>query len=217
VLWWLRAEQPATLRADLASLAVALGLAGAVDADEQDAIDAARRWLERNGRWLLVFDNAPGPDAIAELVPESEGGHVVITSRAHADWRALGARPLGLDVWEREEALEFLAERTGERDRVAADAVAQALGDLPLALEQAAAYTNKQAIQLAGYLWLLEDRAPELFAAGRPHGYGHTVATVWGMAFEQLSTLPVARDVLGGVCVSCARAHPARAAGRLGG
>jgi hypothetical protein len=147
----------------------------ALDGDEQEAIDAAREWLERNRRWLLVFDNAPGPDAIAELLPEGNGGYVVITSRAHADWRSLGAQPLGLDVWQRTEALEFLATRTGQHDRVAAAAVAQALSDLPLALEQATPYTNKQAIELAGYLQRLLDRAPELFATGRPHGYEHTV------------------------------------------
>jgi hypothetical protein len=69
-------------------------------------------------------------------------------------------------------------------------------GDLPLSLEQAAAYTNKQAIGLAGYLQRVRERAPELFAAGRPHGYEHTVATVWGMAFEQVSAHAVAGDLL---------------------
>jgi tetratricopeptide (TPR) repeat protein len=203
VIWWLRAEQPAALRADFARLAVALGLTGAGDVDEQDAIDSAREWLERNRRWLLVFDNVVGPEDIAELVPEGDGGHVVITSRAHADWRSLGAQPLGLDVWEREEAVEFLFVRSGERDRVVADAVAQALGDLPLALEQAAAYSSRQVIGLVGYLQRLQDRAPELFSAGRPQGYEHTVATVWAMAFEQVADNSVASDLLG-VCACLA-------------
>jgi hypothetical protein len=103
VIWWLRAEQPTTLLADLAALAVALGLVS-VDVDEHDAVAAARAWLARNGRWLLVFDNVTAPAAIAELVPEGEGGHVLVTSRAHADWRSLNARPVALDVWEREES-----------------------------------------------------------------------------------------------------------------
>jgi hypothetical protein len=64
VIWWLRAEQQPTLWADVAGLAVALGLADA-KADEQHAITAAQEWFERNGRWLLVFDNATGPDAVA--------------------------------------------------------------------------------------------------------------------------------------------------------
>jgi hypothetical protein len=108
VVWWLHAEQPATLHADLAALAVSLGLVDA-DVEEHVAVGAALDWLERNRRWLLVFDNAPVPAAIAELVPEGEGGHVLITSRTHADWRALGARPIALDVWERAESLAFYA------------------------------------------------------------------------------------------------------------
>ena len=195
VIWWLRGEESATLVADLAELAVALGLVD-VDVDEADAVAATRDWLERNYRWLLIFDNAPSPDAIAELVPEGEGGHVLITSRAHADWRSLGARPIALNVWERTESRAFLTARIGEHDEGVLDEVADALGDLPLALEQAAAYSNRQAITLTEYLQRLQDRAPELFALGRPHGYEHTVATVWNMAFEQLAAYPIARDVL---------------------
>ena len=127
MIWWLRAEQPATLRADLAALAVALGLVD-VDVDEPDAVAAAVGWLERNRRWLLVFDNAPAPAAIAEFVPEGEGGHVLITSRAHADWRSLGARPVALDVWEREESRAFLRARTGEHDAGVLDEVADGAG-----------------------------------------------------------------------------------------
>ena len=202
VIWWLRAEQTVTLRADLAALAVALGLVD-VDVDEPSAVAATAGWLARSRRWLLVFDNAPDPAAIAEFVPESEGGHVLITTRAHADWRSLAARPIALDVWEREESRAFLRARTGEREDAVLDAVADALGDLPLALEQAAAYTNAKAITPAGYLQRLRDRAPELFAAGRPAGYAHTVATVWNLALEQLAARPVAAD-LAAVCAHLA-------------
>ena len=195
VIWWLRAEQPATLRADLAGLAATLGL---VDdySDEQAALDAARGWLERSVRWLIVFDNAPGPDAIAEYLPEGDGGHVLITSRAHADWRAVGARPLELDVWRREESRAFLVRRTGEGDPGVLDAIADALGDLPLALEQASSYVNTKAITLSGYLERLGTRAPELLAAGGPAGYEHTVATVWQLAFEAVAERPTACALL---------------------
>ncbi|MCA1694638.1 MAG: TIR domain-containing protein, partial [Actinobacteria bacterium] len=114
VIWWLRAEQSQTLHADLAALAVRLGLVEASDIDEQDAVTEAYGWLERNARWLVVFDNAPDPDAIANLVPEGSAGHVLITSRMHADWRALKATPLALDVWDRAESRRFLTARTDE-------------------------------------------------------------------------------------------------------
>jgi hypothetical protein len=163
VIWWLRAEQSAMLRADVAALAVALGAVD-VGVEERDAVAAAGEWLERNGRWLLVFDNAPSPAAIAGLIAEGEGGHVLITSRAHADWRSLSARPIALDVWRREESVAFLGARTGAHDVCVLNEVADALGDLPLALEQAAAYINAKAITADGYLERLRVRSPELFA-----------------------------------------------------
>jgi tetratricopeptide (TPR) repeat protein len=202
VIWWLRTERPETLRTDLAGLAVALGIADA-EADEQDAFAAVQQWLERNGRWLVVFDNAPGPNAIAGLLPEGAGGHVLITSRAHADWRALHAQPVALDVWQRAESRRFLAQRTGEQDNNAIDAIAEALGDLPLALEQAAAYTTTNAITLSGYFERLRDRAPELFGACRPVGYEHTVATVWQLAFEAIVQDRIATELLS-VCAHLA-------------
>jgi hypothetical protein len=205
LIWWLRAEQQPTLHADLAGLAVAVGLADA-DTEAQDAITAARRWLEHNERWLVVFDDAKGPDAIADLLPEAMGGHVLITSRAHADWRALHAQPLALDVWERAESTKFLHERTGEQNASVLDTVAEALGDLPVALEQAAAYTNTNAIALSGYVQELRERAPELFGTGRPADYEHTVSTVWQLAFEQIAQQPVANQLIR----VCAHLAPAR-------
>lgn len=205
VIWWLRAEQPATLRADLAALAVALGLVD-VDVEEPEAVGAAQGWLARTPRWLLVFDNVPAPATIVELVPEGEGGHVLITSRAHADWRSFGARPIALDVWERSESHAFLRGRTGEQDTMVLDEVADALGDLPLALEQAAAYANAKAITVAGYLQRLRARGGELFAAGQPLGYEHTVATAWSLAFSELCEQPVAAEL----AFVCAHLAPER-------
>ena len=75
---------------------------------------------------------------------------MLITSRN----QALGsiAAPLTVEVFERPESVEFLLKRTGETDGKTADALAEALGDLPLALEQAAAYVEETGRTLAGYL-----------------------------------------------------------------
>jgi hypothetical protein len=102
-------------------------------------------------------------------------------------------------VWERAESRRFLTQRTGERDEAMLDEIADALGDLPLALEQSAAYSTANAITLKGYAERLRDRAPELFSMGRPLGYEHTVATVWQLAFEQIAQDAIADQLLG-VC-----------------
>ena len=69
VIWWLRAEQPVTLRADLAALAVALGPRRCRGQTSPTRSRPPRGWLARHGRWLLVFDNVTEPAAIAELRP----------------------------------------------------------------------------------------------------------------------------------------------------
>jgi tetratricopeptide (TPR) repeat protein len=186
IVWWVRSEEDAIRLSDYASLGAALGLPEAAEQNQADLVAATAKWLARAGRWLLIFDNAPSPQVIADLIPERSGGHVLITSRRHADWRILDATPLPLDVWGRAESVAFLAKRTSDTDADAADAVAEALGDLPLALEQAAAYTNQQVIGLQTYYERLSNNTAHLMAKGQPTDYEHTVTTTWNLAFESL-------------------------------
>ena len=109
------------------------------DLAEQDQIVAAvYRWLEQHSGWLLIFDNAVKPDDLRSFLPKGSAKRVLITSR-YQDWGSLG-RSLTVQTWPREEAVDFLLKRTQQSDPKAADDLAAALGDLPLALEQAAAY-----------------------------------------------------------------------------
>jgi hypothetical protein len=87
----------------------------------------------------------------------------------------------GLEV-----AADFLAARTGDADRQAAAGLGEAVGGLPLALEQAAAYAQATGTSLAGYLALFHQRRADLLARGQVAGYGGTVATTWALAFGQL-------------------------------
>jgi tetratricopeptide (TPR) repeat protein len=199
VVWWIRSEQEATRLADYAALSAKLELPGAAEANQADQVAIAKSWLEGSGRWLLIFDNAPDPQAIAPLLPDGQAGHVLITSRHHANWRSLGASPLQLNVWERQESVDFLLRSTGSTEQEVADQIADLLGDLPLALSQAAAYTSEQAITLNTFHSRLVTRAQSLLDKGRPLDYGATVMTTWDLAFEQVSADRPARELLG-VC-----------------
>ena len=189
VVWWVRAENPLTLLGDYAALADALVLPDREEREQDARAAAVTAWLESHARWLLMFDNAPSPDAVRGVMPHGRSGHVLITSRQHGGWRGI-ADPVEIDVWSREESLSFLSQRTGEGDVAAAMAVAEALGDLPLALEQAAAYVDSVQISLAGYHRRLQSQAPTLFERGRPADYEHTIATTWELALGQLGQDP---------------------------
>ena len=94
-------------------------------------------------------------------------------------------------------AAGFLVNRTGDPDRQAAGDLADELGGLPLALEQAAAYIQATGGTLAGYLALFRQRRAELLARGEPTGYDKTVASTWALAFDRLQqTAPGAVGLL---------------------
>jgi uncharacterized protein DUF4062/tetratricopeptide repeat protein len=188
IIWQLAAEDPAVLVAGFTELAAALG------APEPDPVVAVHGALAAAAGWLLVFDNAPGPEAVAGLVPPLGGGRVLITSR-DALWPP--GQGLEVPVLDLETAAVFLAARTGDTDRRAAAGLAEAVGGLPLALEQAAAYAQATGNSLAAYLALFHERRADLLARGQVPGYGGTVATTWALAFRQLeASVPEAAGLL---------------------
>ncbi|HVS41319.1 MAG TPA: FxSxx-COOH system tetratricopeptide repeat protein [Candidatus Dormibacteraeota bacterium] len=194
VIWWLRAETPETLLEDLAALAIPLGLAVPTDAPPAEVATTVRRELENTPGWLLVFDNADSIDVIRAHLPG--GGHVLITSRNPA-WRAR-ATVLDVDVWSPPEAVAFLLTRTGRNDADGAAALAEALGHLPLALEQAGAFMEVNATPFARYLHLYRGRGGlKLLAQHGPSDYAGTVATTWRLSFDQVrEASPTAAELL---------------------
>jgi len=127
---WVQSDDEATLAVEYTKLAGLLGLP-----ESNDPGGAARLWLETHDRWLLIFDNAENEKILDEYLPRGQRAHIIITSR-HPDWRT--AVPLQVPTWERGKSVDFLLERTGQDDKESAGALARTLGDLPLALEQAA-------------------------------------------------------------------------------
>jgi tetratricopeptide (TPR) repeat protein len=196
LVWWVRAEEPAALAADYAALAQPLDLPQKDEPDQRLVVQAVRRELGQRTGWLLIFDNAQDPKDLRPYLPPGEAGHVLITSRYSA-WRGV-ANPLTVQVWERPESVAFLLKRTGQTDEAAADALGEALGDLPLALAQAGAYIETNRTTFADYLDLFQSRRTELWEDEHPPlGYPHTVATTWSLAIEQIGQdSPAGADLL---------------------
>ena len=117
-----------------------------VDLPPLQQLAYAQQALATQDRWLLIFDNATNPTQLEPLLPATGSGEVLITSRNSA-WHGL-ADPIAVDLLPRAAAAELSSERSGDSDQQTAAVLAEELGRLPLALEQAAAYASRQQMSL---------------------------------------------------------------------
>ena len=196
LVWWVNAEAAGLIGEQLAALAGELGCAepGAGLAAAQGAVLAE---LRQRDRWLLVFDNAAGPEDVADALP-SGAGHVLITSRAQ-DWAEV-AVPVEVDVLARAESVAILVNRVPGLGEADAGRVAPALGDLPLALAQAAGYMAGTGTPAAEYLGLLATRAAQILDQGRSAAYPRSLTAVTQLAFDRLRGEDPAAAGLAAIC-----------------
>jgi hypothetical protein len=181
VAWQFAGEDATVLAAGFAELAAQLGVLGL--ADVRDPVASVHAVLARfPAPWLVIFDNAADLAAVAAFLPPAGPGRVLITSQ-NPNWPG---QPLEVPVLDPDVAEGFLVSRTGDPDRQAARDLADTLGGLPLALEQAAAYIQAAGDTLADYLVLFRQRRAEMWARGEPMGYRKTVASTWALAFDRL-------------------------------
>jgi len=148
--WWIRAQTEPSMRADLVALGVRLGWVGAED-KEEPALGVVMERLRHEGEGiLLIYDNAVDADVLKLYLPRGGAAKVLVTSNAHA-WRGVAA-PVEIRLWPKEIGADYLIARTGrDHERAAAETLSEALGGLPLAHEQAAAYCERLEISLPEY------------------------------------------------------------------
>jgi tetratricopeptide (TPR) repeat protein len=213
---WVSADSQGSLLAGLAAVADAAGLAD--NATRQDRAERARlvrQWLEKDGdRCLIVFDEVDDPGMLRPLLPLEGTARVLITSRRELD---LGpnVRVGGLTE---EEALAFLAKRTGLADDAGAGALAAELKRVPLALAHAAAVITRHNLGYHAYL----ERLRALSAGPGQSGAAKTVllsldaVRTWDRSGVGVGVLELAA-VLSGAGVRRDLLHAAGQAGLLGG
>ncbi|MFG2087966.1 MULTISPECIES: FxSxx-COOH system tetratricopeptide repeat protein [unclassified Spirillospora] len=199
LVWWVSADQPNLLRSALAALSPHLNLPPMTVTGIEDACNSVLDALRRGDpfdKWLLIFDNADQPEDLTELIPSAGPGHVLITSRNHR-WSGV-YETVPVDVFTRRESLKFLAKRVPRTvDDPDADRLADELGDLPLALEQAGALQAETGMPVSEYLELLAERTAELLSVGKPSEYPESMTAAWGLSVSSLrKSLPEAVELL---------------------
>ncbi|KFU79385.1 Tetratricopeptide repeat-containing protein [Amycolatopsis lurida] len=196
LVWWIDAAHTTQIRAGLTELAGMLGLQGASEASVAvPAVIEALRTGRPFRRWLLVFDAAESPETVLPFFPRNGPGEILITSR-NSDWAGI-ARPLELAVFKREESVELLGRRGPEIDPADADELAEKLGDLPLAVEQAAAWRAVTGMPVQEYLRLFDESVEEILDTASAPDNEVSVAAAWNVSFEELKTRnPAAHQIL---------------------
>lgn len=161
-VFWVQADTHEDIISDFITIASRLGLPEKDARDQGSLVTAVQRWLETNGSWLLIFDNADNPAMLQEFLPISNRGHILLTTRA----QVMGTLAQGVEIEKmgQEEAMLFLLHRSRIlptnaglstaplAELEAARAIVQELDGLPLALDQAGAYIEETRCGLQAYL-----------------------------------------------------------------
>jgi len=180
-IWCINADS--SLISDIKNLLLHFGFPEN-DHDESHIQHFLHNWYQQYGFWLLIFDNAENYDALEPYLPKMAAkGHVIITTRNSELSRKI--KPIIMDVFTENESLEFLALHSIPSDDDA-KALANLLGHLPLALEQAAAYIQHEK-SCKKYIRRLENNGLQILEEGQPPDYDFVVTTVWQITFEKLS------------------------------
>lgn len=183
LIWWVRAEEPALVAEDYRSLLAALGVAD-VQRLQQPIQHAHVMLANRPGRWLLIFDNVPQQSSLGGLVPPEGAGDIIVTSRSPS-WTSsrivVTVPPLSSEA-----GGALLREISRDDNEVAAVALVDELGGLPLALHQAGSYVAENPISVAEYLMLYRKHRRRLHELGNAPDYDLRVGTTWEVSFQML-------------------------------
>ena len=193
-----------TLSGDLMKVASTIGLP-LETSSLQELIASIKVWLAEQQNWLLIFDNVIELEVLHNYVPESAtNGRVLYLANAASTSDLIHI--IELPELGTEAGLQLLLQRAGVKlDQVSpqvqteATTIVQALGSLPLALNQAGAYIDASSYNLAGYLSLYEKQRQALtrWRGRASEGYPESMAATCVLAFQSVERAsPAAAELL---------------------
>lgn len=205
-VFWLSFADPTGIDGEIAACGGAGALELYTDADGLKQVEQVQRvyaaWAQETPR-LLIFDNCDDQASVtaekllADRLPRSGGCWILVTSRRGLWSKGLRLATLALDVLSRESSIALLRSYREDLSHDDADAIADEVGALPLALTLAGSYLatyRKDAFGIpATYLenlhkQLLDHRSMQ----GAGESVSHTdhdlsVRTTFALSYERLN------------------------------
>ena len=152
---WIDASTRSNIESGLIALGEAiLGTHTNVHQEQRLRIEQVLASFKRFGKnnCLFVYDNAEGLDYLDGVLPVGPGVHIVVTTRRKNGWsNQAGWIMFDIGNFSRAESIKHLLSVTEDIDRETADKIASYLGDLPLAVTQAAATCSRYYSNLQDY------------------------------------------------------------------
>jgi tetratricopeptide (TPR) repeat protein len=147
-----------------------------------------KSWMKSHNNYLLLFDNVDDFEATKPFldfdITLAGTRHILITSRLSTD-ELPGISIIPIDVFDKEQARNFLKIYTGREPDDYADKIADRLGYLPLALEQAAAYIKIHE-PYDRYFESLEKETLKLLGEERPEPGVLPVRATWNITMQRI-------------------------------
>jgi len=184
-IWWVNAETDTSIEAAYRSFAQRNEL-GSPDDNSEKVIAHVKKWMNENLHWLFIFDNADDEKSLENYCSSSgmEGQHILVTSR---NQRFRKFVPINISVFTEAEACTFIEKYTKTPADEHFKELAEKMGYLPLALDQAGAYMEINRMTYKDYLDLYNKHNLELLAEEYDDPDKKTVATTWKISFEKIN------------------------------
>jgi tetratricopeptide (TPR) repeat protein len=214
-VFWVNCAERASVSESVAACGTALFVADAGFSGRPlpERVAAVASALANDLPRLLIFDNCEDEAILDDWAPKGGGCRLLLTARRLSWSPARGIDPVPLGKFSRSESLALLRRHRRDlaADNPALDAIAEELGDLPLALELAGSFLGRYRDEFFGTpsAYLAELRSENVLA--------HASLTITDPEAPEHSRLPTGheRDVARTFAVSFGRLRPENAVDSL--
>jgi len=154
-----------------------------------------KTWMQENRLWLFIYDNAENEKSLEKYCSSSwtVGRHILVTSRNRLFQKF---QSINISVFNETEACKFIEKYTNKPADEYFKVLAEKMGYLPLALDQAGAFMNVHSMSYRDYLDLYDKFPLDLLSEYDDDDPDKkTVATTWQISFDKIEN-PASRQLL---------------------